>query len=249
MLAVVIAAVATYLLAGYPYGPVQLCMVFAMFEAARLRPLHTSLLACGAAVAAATGALLIRAGQDAAKPLLLAIVWASWLVVPWSVGALVRIRSAAIERSRQELAARSALEERIRVAREVHDVAGHGFAAVAMQAGVALLVLDEQPEQVKASLEAIQSTSTKALTELRTMLDADRRGGGAADATHGLRDVTELVEHVRAAGVPVRLSRDAGGQSADLSVTEAAGTSAAGSASDRTRSPVPGPAGPAGLPR
>jgi hypothetical protein len=67
VLAVVIAAVVAA--RRYPYGPVKLCMVFAMFEAARLRPLRTSQLACGAAVTTATATLLIRAGQDAAHPL------------------------------------------------------------------------------------------------------------------------------------------------------------------------------------
>ncbi len=52
----------------------------------------------------------------------------------------------------------------------MHDVAGHGFAVVAMQARVALLVFDEQPDQARRSLEAIQTISVKSLTELRSML-------------------------------------------------------------------------------
>jgi signal transduction histidine kinase len=156
--------------------------------------------------------MLFRTFVRADAPALLLALWSSWLVVPWSIGALVRVRTAAAQRARQDLAARVALEERLRVAREVHDVAGHGLAAVAMQAGVALLVLDEQPEQVKKSLEAIQSTSTKALADLRTTLDAfhsraeadaDDRAASSAD---GLRNVAALVDNVRAAGLPVRLS-------------------------------------------
>jgi signal transduction histidine kinase len=211
-LAVVVALVASYLLMGYPYGPIQLCMVIAMFEVARLRGLRTSLLACVAAVAITATAILFRALVRADAPALLLALWSSWLVVPWSLGALVRVRTAAAQRARQDLAARVALEERLRVAREVHDVAGHGLAAVAMQAGVALLVLDEQPEQVKKSLEAIQSTSVKALADLRTTLDAfhsraradaDNQAASGAD---GLRNVAALVDNVRAAGLPVRLS-------------------------------------------
>ncbi len=212
-LSVVVTLVAGYLFAGYPYGPIQLCMVFAMFEVARLRQLRISLLAAAAAIAATAAAMLFRALVHADTPALLLAVWASWLVIPWAVGALVRVRTAADRRAREELAARAALEERLRVAREVHDVAGHGLAAVAMQAGVALLVFDEQPEQVKASLAAIQSTSAKALADLRTMLDAfHRRAGVGVDgqaesgAADGLRNVAALVDNVRAAGLPVRLS-------------------------------------------
>jgi signal transduction histidine kinase len=211
-LGVVVAAVSLYLLIGYPYGPIQLCMVFAMFEVARQCRLRTSLLACAAAVLVSAAALLFRALVPADVPALLLAVWASWLVVPWSVGALVQVRSAATRRANRELAARAALEERVRVAREVHDVAGHGFAAVAMQAGVALLVFDEQPRQARESLEAIQSTSTQALNDLRTMLDAfharTESGLSEPDPTQGLRDLEALVDHVRAAGLPVRLSLD-----------------------------------------
>ncbi|WP_240197344.1 sensor histidine kinase, partial [Nonomuraea lactucae] len=61
--------------------------------------------------------------------------------------------------------------ERARIAGEVHDAAGHGLAAIAMQAGIALVALDDDPEQTRASLQAIRETSVTALTELRAALD------------------------------------------------------------------------------
>jgi signal transduction histidine kinase len=217
VLSVIVTLVAAYLLIGYPYGPIQLCMVLAMFEVARRRGLRSSLLACAAAIAAITAATLSRTLVQShlsalLVPALLLVVWASWLVIPWLVGALVQVRSAAARRARQELVARAALEERMRVASEVHDVAGHGLAAVAMQAGVALLVFDEQPKQARESLEAIQSTSVQALSDLRMLLDAfDRRtgaepGGTGAVAGQGLGDLDALVDRIRAAGLPVQLS-------------------------------------------
>jgi signal transduction histidine kinase len=147
-----VGAVGAYLLGGYPYGPIQLCMVVAMFEVARRSRLRTSLLACGLAAAAAVAFVLSRLVREADLPAVLMLGWTSWLVVPWSLGALVQVRSTAAERTRHDLVARVALEERMRVAQEVHDVAGHGFAAVAMQAGVALLVLEERPDQARRSL-------------------------------------------------------------------------------------------------
>ncbi|MFI6477655.1 histidine kinase [Nonomuraea sp. NPDC050663] len=62
--------------------------------------------------------------------------------------------------------------ERAKLAAEVHDAAGHGFAAIAMQANIALRLLEQNPDQARASLEAIRDTSTDALTRLRGALDA-----------------------------------------------------------------------------
>ncbi|GAA4044433.1 sensor histidine kinase [Nonomuraea soli] len=81
--------------------------------------------------------------------------------------------------------------ERAKLAAEVHDAAGHGFAAIAMQANIALRLLEQNPEQARASLEAIRDTSTEALTRLRGALDAMDPASGArppaADhATHAL---------------------------------------------------------------
>jgi signal transduction histidine kinase len=214
-----VAAVGIYLLGGYPYGPIQLCMVVAMFEVARRHRLRTSLLACGLAAVAAVVFVLSRLAREADLPAVLVLGWTSWLVVPWSLGALVQVRSAAAERTRHDLVATAALEERMRIAQEVHDVAGHGFAAVAMQAGVALLVLEERPDQARRSLEAIRETSTQALTELRGTLDAfhpprEARSVVVSSATGapadeiGLGGLPALVDHVQAGGLPVDLQVD-----------------------------------------
>jgi signal transduction histidine kinase len=220
-LGVAVGAVGIYLLGGYPYGPIQLCMVVAMFEVARRARLRTSLLACGLAAATAVAFVLSRLAREADLPAVLVLGWTSWLVVPWSLGALVQVRTTAAERSRHELVARAGLEERMRVAQEVHDVAGHGFAAVAMQAGVALLVLEERPDQARQSLEAIRKTSTQALTELRATLDAFHTPGEARPAVAssaagaapgadevGLGGLHTLVDHVQAGGLPVDLEVD-----------------------------------------
>ena len=216
-----VGAVGIYLLAGYPYGPIQLCMVVAMFEVARRHRVHTSLLACGLAAAVAVAFALTRLVRDADHlPAVLLLGWTSWLVVPWSLGALIQVRSTAAERARHDLVARAALEERMRVAQEVHDVAGHGFAAVAMQAGVALLVLEERPDQARQSLEAIRETSTTALTQLRATLDAFHPPGEATPVASsaaetprvgdelGLGGLPALVDHVQAGGLPVDLQVD-----------------------------------------
>ncbi|WP_052423713.1 sensor histidine kinase [Nonomuraea candida] len=84
--------------------------------------------------------------------------------------------------------------ERARIAGEVHDAAGHGLAAIAMQAGLALVTLDDDPEQARASLRAIKETSTTALAHLRAALDRIDPPAG---------DLGGLIDGVRAAGLPV----------------------------------------------
>ncbi|MFI7640158.1 sensor histidine kinase [Nonomuraea sp. NPDC049400] len=84
--------------------------------------------------------------------------------------------------------------ERARIAGEVHDAAGHGLAAIAMQAGLALVALDDDPEQARESLRAIRETSTTALAQLRAALDGIDPPGG---------DLARLIDGVRAAGLPV----------------------------------------------
>ncbi|MEU7836553.1 histidine kinase [Nonomuraea sp. NPDC049129] len=100
--------------------------------------------------------------------------------------------------------------ERARIAGEVHDAAGHGLAAIALQAGLALVTLDDDPEQARASLLAIRETSTTALTQLRAALDRlDPRDSthdphaGANDARDGAHDLPSLIDGVRAAGLAV----------------------------------------------
>ncbi|WP_328605198.1 histidine kinase [Amycolatopsis sp. NBC_00345] len=197
-----------YLLAGYPYGPVLLCLVITVFEVARQRPLTVSATAGGLAAVISSAALLLRLIGDGHTPVLLALAWTGWIVLPWSLGALIHVTDAARRRARRDLIARTALEERMRLAGEVHDIAGHGFALVTMQAGVALLVFDEQRDQARLSLEAIQETSTAALADLRRMLDTFHpRSPRPADPA-GVAGLAGLVQQVRAGGLPVEVVAD-----------------------------------------
>ncbi|MGW2143576.1 sensor histidine kinase [Nonomuraea bangladeshensis] len=92
------------------------------------------------------------------------------------------------------LAEQAIAAERARIAGEVHDAAGHGLAAIAMQAGLALVTLDDDPEQTRASLRAIKETSTAALAQLRAALEGIDPPAG---------DLVALIDGVRAAGLPV----------------------------------------------
>ena len=212
---VVVAIVSTYVLAGQPYGPILMLVVSACFAVARQRSVRVAGLICGASALALAVALWTRLDAshfEASAAILLA--WPGvFVVVPALAGALARTRAEAAARDRAELVAHGAYEERLRVAREVHDIAGHGFAVVAMQAGVALTVFDEEPRQARVSLEAIRASSEHALLELQAVLDTLHADAPAA------RDVSDLVERVRASGLPVELTVTGGPGALDEQVS------------------------------
>jgi signal transduction histidine kinase len=120
-----------------------------------------------------------------------------------AVGDMVRSRRESIE----EEAQRRLGEERLRIAREVHDVVAHAMVAINVQAGVAAHRLDRDPEQARSALRAIKETSGEALSDLRATLGVLR--GEDHDApvrpAAGLGDLDELAEGLRAAGVEVAL--------------------------------------------
>ncbi|MBB5140067.1 signal transduction histidine kinase [Thermocatellispora tengchongensis] len=156
---------------------------------------------------------LPRLARIGDMPVILVLAWSGWLAVPWGAGGAAQARTVAAEPAAPHHdvaplhtgrlhAPQAVLNERRRLAAEVHDAAGHGLATIAMQAGVALLLFDEQPEQARESLRAIQATSTRALAELRAALD---RMHPLETAPPSVRDLRPLVEGVRAAGLPVEL--------------------------------------------
>ena len=212
-LAAAVVLVAAYLLLRFPYGPIQLCTVAAMYEVARRRPFPVSLVAGGIAAVITSTVVYVRLAHEVELPWVLAVAWTGWLVVPWLLGALVQTVALSRERSRRDLIARGAMAERVKLTAEVHDVAGHGFALVAMQAGVALLDFDTKPGQARRSLEAIRTTSTKSLVALRAMLGTVHHETSGVEPPPveppieraGLSGIVELVDGVRASGLPVRL--------------------------------------------
>ena len=100
-------------------------------------------------------------------------------------------------------------EERLQIAREIHDVVAHAMTAINVQAGVAAHLIDRDPQQAHDALRAIKRTSGEALSELRATLDV-LRDDGRADAaplgpSAGLHDLEALTAGLRDAGVEVEL--------------------------------------------
>lgn len=163
----------TYLILSYPYGLIFIPFVVAVYTAARYHPMRRSAPAAGAALAILLLHLLTN--EAAIDGYLGLVPGSAWVAVPYAVGAMVRINREAAERQRAETLREHVYNERFRVAREVHDVVGHGLAAIKMQADVALHVLGKKPEQAEPALRAISRTSAEALDELRATLAAVRR--------------------------------------------------------------------------
>jgi signal transduction histidine kinase len=121
------------------------------------------------------------------------------------------LRAASLRReaqAREEQEQRMLTEERLRIARELHDVISHSIATIGVQAGVAAHVLDEHPEQAREALLAIKAVSRDAMRDLRGMLGVLRQSGDPdqREPAPGLARLPELVEQVRGAGLAVQLA-------------------------------------------
>jgi signal transduction histidine kinase len=121
-----------------------------------------------------------------------------------------RERAAEAVRIREEETLRRASEERLRIARELHDALGHHLSLINVQAGVALHVNEGLPDEVKRSLGAIKEASKEGLTELRSVLDILRQEGESAprSPTPTLARLEDLVAQAAAAGLRVHMETD-----------------------------------------
>ena len=209
VLAFVFAVTVAYVARGYLLGPNFLSLGFAIVSVAFA---GERVLAW---VASAAGWLLFLGlpwalGHTGDPKVLAALAIAAWLLVALAGVEGVRYRRERLAEARRarELQARSqADEERLRIARELHDVLAHNISLINVQSGVALHLMDEKPEQARIALTAINEASADALREVRSVLSVLR--GTAEQAprapTAGLDGLDDLVSHTTAAGVGVTL--------------------------------------------
>ena len=139
-----------------------------------------------------------------------ALALAGWLLALVIAAEATRIqaeRAAATLANRQTEQRRYRSEERLRIARDLHDVIGHNISLMNVQASMGLDLIDSQPEQARAALSAIKSVSKEALEELRTMLTTLRQDDDVAPRSPapGLDRLPELIELTTAAGLTVEV--------------------------------------------
>ncbi|MBC9727658.1 sensor histidine kinase [Streptomyces sp. TRM68367] len=203
-----------YLGAGYPYGPVFLTVALACFSAIVAGHRRAAWAAMGTLWA---GHMLVAhwlyqwlpPSGDAAAPWDQELVIVTWVVAITAVAELARARREQWVRERAEraqAARRRADEERLRIARELHDVLAHSISVINVQAGVGLALLDTDPEQARAALTTIKAKSKEALGEVRQVLDTLRTPGDAPRApAPGLGGLPELVSQAASAGLTVEV--------------------------------------------
>ncbi|MFC8449437.1 sensor histidine kinase [Kitasatospora sp. NPDC057223] len=207
------AVTAGYLLAGYPYGPVFLSLVVAVCVAVQSGHRRAAWIALGACyLAHALAAFVLPASWS--DTFGTRVLW--WQELGASAWVLLVVAFAEILRFRQERMAahqayqaqaerRRADEERLRMARELHDILAHSISLINVQAGVALELLDTRPEQARTALTTIKSVSKEALGEVRQVLGTLRAPGAAAPRgpAPGLARLDELAAQAGRAGLAV----------------------------------------------
>ncbi|WP_369200325.1 sensor histidine kinase [Streptomyces sp. PU-14G] len=201
-----------YLAAGYPYGPVLLGVVVAGFAAlvAGYRYATWSALGMlwlGNLLVAHAFHRLLPPGGDPPGSWGTDLFMLVWMVALCTAGELARVRRAERERRQRETAEaerRRADEERLRIARELHDVLAHSISVINVQAGVGLALLDSDPAQARTALTTIKTASKEALGEVRQVLDTLRAPGDAPRApAPGLDRLAELSEQAASVGLRV----------------------------------------------
>ncbi|MEU2537222.1 sensor histidine kinase [Streptomyces iakyrus] len=137
----------------------------------------------------------------------------------------IRERAEKAERTREEEARRRVAEERLRIARDLHDVVAHHIALVNVQAGVAAHVMDKRPDQAKEALAHVREASRSALNELRATVGLLRQSGDPEAPTEpapGLDRLDELTGTFRSAGLHIEVARADQGTSLPAAVDLAA---------------------------
>lgn len=158
---------------------------------------------------------LVNPGTPARQILQSRLSIGGWLVAAGVLGEVARQhaayvrqveqRAAEAERTREEAALRRADEERLRIARELHDSLTHTISVIKVHAGVAVHLARKRGEDVPDALLAIQDASREAIRELRATLEVLRQGGGPAGAD-GLDRLPDLLDMVSSTGLKATLT-------------------------------------------
>lgn len=204
----------TELITTRPPAPVFMCVVLALYTVAARTDRPTTWRVGLATVTVLTAvAMGLGPGPWYSQENLGILAWSG---MAGAAGDAVRSRRAFVdaireradraERTREEEARRRVAEERLRIARDLHDVVAHHIALVNVQAGVASHVMDRRPDQAKEALGHVREASRSALNELRATVGLLRQTGDPAAPTEpapGLAQVDALLDTFRNAGLPV----------------------------------------------
>jgi len=206
------AAALVYIGAGYPYGPVFVSVAVACFAAVVAGHRYAAWGSLGLLWAGhlIIGHVLYRwlpPAGDAPPGWGSELLVAAWVAAILAAAELARTRRqewARRQAEEEEAERRRVDEERLRIARELHDVLAHSISVINVQAGVGLALLDSDPEQARTALTTIKGASKEALGEVRQVLDTLRAPGAAPRApAPGLDRLPELTAQAADAGLEV----------------------------------------------
>ncbi|MFD0687436.1 sensor histidine kinase [Actinomadura fibrosa] len=188
VLTTVSGASALALVLGLPWDSFA-AAAYALYPIALTRPhrrwVPTPLIGALSAVAILGGALVGPANWQA-QQIGKAVLGLAVLGASWTLGRVVRERRAHAARSARQLADRAVTDERLRIARELHDVVAHSMSLIAVKAGVAVHVAEARPGEALDALRVIETTSRGTLTEMRRLLGVLR--ADTAAPSNGMPD-------------------------------------------------------------
>ncbi|MFJ9711372.1 sensor histidine kinase [Streptomyces sp. NPDC101234] len=208
-----------FLVLGFRESPLVISPVLvSVYAVAALTDRRTAWAAASASAAVLVGAAIARAPHSWLDPDNAAML--AWTALPAAVGDGVRSRRAYVaaveeraehaERTREQEAQQRVAAERVRIARELHDVVAHHIALINAQAGVAAHLAERRPEQILAALEDIRDTSRSALDELRVTVGLLRQSGdpvASRDPVPGLAQIPALLASFERTGLAVSHTR------------------------------------------
>jgi signal transduction histidine kinase len=212
-LAVVTVVLGLYIVGRYQGGPVYVTGWVALFFLSWRTDRRTGLVGAAALCAVLSVTSLVVRGSAP----LLHLVFIGWAAAAVFLGDALRNRRSYLreleeharylEQTREEESRRRVAEERLRIARDLHDSVAHAIATINVQAGAAAHVIDRRPTGARASLDAIQHTSAEVLDELTAMLLVLRDEGDVAERspTPGATQIPDLVRAAHDAHLPVTL--------------------------------------------
>jgi signal transduction histidine kinase len=217
VVAVVLLTNLLYHAIGYPGGPPVVSLWVALMSAAALGHKRAALAGLISWLAISVLAQLVF-GND--SPTYVAAM-AALITSAYLLGALQHSRNQyqaeMLERTRlskaqlDREAEQRVIEERLRIARELHDVMAHTITAISVQAGSGVDVFEERPDQARVALEAIRGLSREAMSELRATIGPLRSGRDPEPdrmPAPGLAELDDVIETVVQAGIAVELVRD-----------------------------------------
>ncbi|NRN70455.1 Integral membrane sensor signal transduction histidine kinase [Kibdelosporangium sp. 4NS15] len=164
-------------------------------------------LACTAVASVSTAIFTEQSFSDLPRDILVLVTMV--MVTAWALGRWIWARRSYAATSARQLAESMVNDERLRIARELHDIVAHSMSLIAVKAGIANHVADQRPEEARDALRVIESTSRNTLNDMRRMLGVLRSDSPELAPAPGLSGLPELAERARSAGVAVTMTAPA----------------------------------------